>query len=216
MKGQPVILLIAHVKGGSGKSTVAVNMAAELQARGQDLVIVEADPTVRTTSNWALVRESSGQKPVKVIRETGDLRTTLEELERIHGTVLVDLPGKDSTEMRTAMVAAGALLIPMQPTQPDMDTVAPMVEILTRARTFNPGLRALGVLNRVSTNVFSSQVADAREYMKDWPEIRMLEARLHERSSYQTAMDRGLGVVETRDRKARTEIQTLTTEATAW
>lgn len=211
-----MIIVIAHVKGGSGKSTVAVNLAAEIQARGADVVIVEADPTVRTTSNWAQVRAGSAQKPLTVFREVGDLRTRLEALERVHGTVLVDLPGKDSPEMRTAMIAAHRLLVPMQPTQADLDTTEALVRILARAWQFNSGLEAIGVLNRVSTNVFSAQLKDAREYLKDWPEIRLLSTHLHERAVYQTAMDRGLSVVELKDRKARNEIQQLTTEVLNW
>ena len=70
-----MLIVIGHHKGGVGKSTLTVNLAAELQRRGQRVCIVEADPTVHTTSNWAADRAEAGREPIRTERITGNLYT---------------------------------------------------------------------------------------------------------------------------------------------
>lgn len=207
-----MIILMAHQKGGVGKSTVTVNLAAELQARGRAVIIVEADPSVFTSSNWAKDREDNGHPPIQAVQRTGNLRTTLLDLDNRYDDVLVDAPGKDSREMRTAMTAAHVVVVPIQPTQPDLDSTEGLATIISAALDFNPTLKALAVLNRVPTDVFSKGAAEARTYLRDFPELRLATVRLHERRAYQSSLAEGLGVVEMKDSKARAEIQLLTEE----
>lgn len=211
-----MIILIAHQKGGVGKSTITVNLAAELQARGLDAIIVEADPTVHTASKWAADRLEAGRRPIQTMQKTGNLHAALVDLDGRYDHVLVDAAGKDSREMRTAMTAAHLVLTPMQATQPDLDAAEHLVETLTEARDFNPGMKVLAVLNRVSTNVFSKSADEAREYLAAFPELALAETRLHERLAYQSSLAEGLGVVEMADRKAMAEIQLLTQEVLSW
>lgn len=210
-----MIILIAHQKGGVGKSTITVNLAAELQARGRSVIIVEADPSVYTSSNWAKDREENGHPPIAAVQRTGNLRTTLIDLDNRYDDVLVDVPGKDSQEMRTAMTAAHIVVAPIQPTQPDLDSTEGLVTIIAAAQDFNPELRALAVLNRVPNDVFSRGAADAATYLRDYPELRLAGVQLHERRAYQSSLAEGLGVVEMKDSKARAEMQLLTEEVVA-
>lgn len=211
-----MIILIAHQKGGVGKSTVAVNVAVELSSRGKDVIIVEADPSVHTSSNWARDREEAGYSPIQTVQKTGNLRSTLIDLDQKYDVVIVDTPGKDSSEMRTAMTAADVLLVPIQPTQPDLDTTQGLVVTINQAKDFNPELKALAVLNRVPTHALSDAVKEARAYLSEFPELRVAETRLHERKAYQSSLSEGLGVVEMKDAKAKTEIEKLTEEVLAW
>jgi chromosome partitioning protein len=211
-----VIILVAHQKGGVGKSTIAVNIAVEFNSQGKSVIIVEADPTVKTSSTWAKDREDGGHSPITTVRQTGNLRGTLLDLADKYDVVIVDAPGKDSSEMRTAMTAADLMLIPIPPSQPDLDTTESLVVTINQARDFNPDLKALAVLNRVPTNVFSDSDAEARTYLADFPELRIANTRLHERKVYQTSVSEGLGVVEMKDSKAKREIQLLTEEVLAW
>jgi chromosome partitioning protein len=211
-----VIILVGHQKGGVGKSTIAVNIAVEFTARGSDVIVVEADPSIFTSSNWAKDREDAGYSPIQTVQKTGNLRATLLDLAKKYDVVIVDAPGKDSSEMRTAMTAADMVLVPIQPTQPDLDATQGLVVTINQAKDFNPELKALAVLNRVSTNVFSDSVAEAQSYLSDFPELRIATTHLYERKAYQTSLSGGLGVVEMKDSKARAEIQLLTAEVLAW
>lgn len=211
-----MILLIAHHKGGVGKSTIAVNLAVEFQRRDMDPFILEADPTVHTSTNWARDREEAGGVPVQTLQKTGNLRQTLTDLGDRYGVVIVDAPGKDSREMRTAMTTADMLLAPIEPTQPALDVTEQLAKVIEEARDLNPELKVLAVLNRVPTNTFSKAADQAKQYLAEFPEIRLASVRLHERNAYKEALAEGLGVVEMRDSKAKNEIQRLAEEILAW
>lgn len=211
-----MILLIAHVKGGVGKSMTTVNLAAALQHAGRDVMILEADPTVHTSANWARDRAEAGRKPITCIHQTGNLYSVLKDMDKRYDVVLVDSAGKDSKEMRTAMTAAHVMVSPMEPVQTDLDTVATLVETIEQARDFNPELRVLGFLNRASTHTFATDVKEARAYLEDYPELPMADTVLHDRKAFKACMDDGWGVVEMSDRKAKAEIQLLTQEVMGW
>lgn len=210
------IILFGHLKGGVGKSTILVNIATELQRLGKDVVIVEADPSVHTASNWARDREEAGHQRIQCVQKLGNLRSTLLDLAERYDFVLVDAAGKDSKEMRTAMTAARIIVVPMQPSQADMDSTEDLVTTIEEARDFNPELKAMGVFNRASTNNFSTDVTEGHAYMVAYPEVPMAQTTLHERKSYKTCLEDGRGVVEMKDGKARAEIQLLAQEVLKW
>ena len=89
-------------------------------------------------------------------------------------------------------------------------------QTIEEARDLNPELKVLAVLNRVPTNTFSKAADQAKQYLAEFPEIRLASARLHERNAYKEALAEGLGVVEMRDSKAKNEIQRLAEEILAW
>jgi chromosome partitioning protein len=211
-----MLILVGHQKGGVGKSTITVNLAAELQRRGSDVCIVEADPTVRTASTWAQDREEAGGAPIQTVRLDGNLRASLLDLGTRFDIVLVDAAGKDSKELRTAMTACDLLLAPLQPSQPDLDTTKQLMETVSAAKDFNESLKVMGVLNRVATNVFSREEAEARAYLKAFPDMPLAKTVLHERLVYRSSLGEGRGVVEMKDPKAKAEIQLLTEEALSW
>lgn len=207
-----MIILIAHQKGGVGKSMLAVNLAAEAQRRGGTVLIVEADPTIHTARIWAETREESGHPPIACEVLRGIIHTDLQNLAKAFDYVVVDVAGKDSRELRSAMTVSDILVAPMQPFQPDMDAALTLVETMSGGQDLNPGLRVLSVLTRVPTNAFNSEARQAMEYMEDYPELPVASVRIHERKTYRTALEQGLGAVETKDGKAKGEIQNLMIE----
>lgn len=96
-----MIITIGSHKGGTGKSTLSTNLAAAYQAQGQRVIVIEADPSVSTTSTWAARREEHDElKPVTVLRKTGRLASTLRDLQQAYDVIIVDTAGKDSVELR--------------------------------------------------------------------------------------------------------------------
>lgn len=207
-----MIILVGSEKGGVGKSTATVNIAAELQRQGRSVLLVEADQTVKTVSNWSNDRDDAGLPSISCVRKEGNLRSTLLDLDGKYSVVVVDVAGRDSKEMRTAMTAAHILISPLQPSQADLDTVESFVETIGEAKSFNPELRVLGFLNRASTNSMATDVEEARDYMKQFPEIPLAQTSFHERKAYKTCLEEGRGVVEMKDSKAAAEVQLLTQE----
>jgi chromosome partitioning protein len=211
-----MLILLGHLKGGVGKSTITVNLAAELQRRGRRVCIVEADPTVHTSANWAADRVEAGGAPIRIEQVKGNLYTRLMNLDSEHDVVLVDAAGKDSKEMRTAMTACDLLMAPLLPSQPDLDTSPAILETVKEARLMNPDLKLMGVLNRVSNHVWDDEEGEAREYMTKYPGMPLARSVLHDRKVFRKSMGDGKGAVETRDRKAKAEVQLLLDEALSW
>lgn len=209
-----MILLFGHHKGGVGKSTLAVNVAAELQRQGKDVILVEADPNVHTVTNWAQYREEGGHPPIQAVQRGGMIRASLLDLDKRYDFVVVDAPGKDSKEMRSAMTAANVFVMPLRPSQADLDTTGGVAENLKEALDVNPDLRAFAVINAAPTNVFSSATQEARDYLAYYPDLTPAKTVIHDRRVFSYSLSAGTGVVEMGDSKAKAEIQLLTQEIT--
>jgi chromosome partitioning protein len=207
-----VIILIAHQKGGVGKSTLAVNLAAEAQRRGGDVLIAEADPTIPSARLWAHTRQRTDAKDITCARLEGSIANQLVDLGRRYEWVVVDVAGKDSRELRSAMTAADVMVTPILPSQVDVDSSKILSETIVDAREFNPGLKVVAVLNRCSTQWNDTEADESAEYMKDYPELPLASVRIHDRKAYRTCQEKGLGVVEMKDPKAKAEIQLLMNE----
>jgi chromosome partitioning protein len=207
-----MIILIGSQKGGCGKSTTAVNMSAELAGRGHDVVLVDADRQC-TSANWAMDRvENPVLAKVHCIQKYENIRDTLLDLDQRYEYVIVDAAGRDSRELRTGMTAAHILIVPFRPSQPDLDTLPNMQEIIIQAKDLNPDLKVYGLITMAPTNPIIHEEADARECLIDYPEIKLLATMIRDRKVYRDAMSDGLSVVEMDNPKAKAEIKKLIEE----
>lgn len=207
-----MIVLIGSQKGGCGKSTTAVNICADLAIKGHDVVLVDADRQC-TSANWAMDRSANESLPVvHCIQKYENIRDTLLDLDQRYEYVIVDAAGRDSRELRTGMTAAHILLVPFRPSQPDLDTLPNLQEIITQAKDLNPDLVVRGLITMAPTNPVVHEAEEAREYLQDYPEIQLLSTIVRDRKVFRDAMSEGMGVVEMDNEKASQEIQSLMQE----
>jgi len=204
-----MIILIGSQKGGCGKSTTAVNISAELATRGHDVVLVDADRQC-TAANWAMDRaENKELAQVHCIQKYENIRDTLLDLDKRYEYVVVDAAGRDSRELRTGMTAANILIVPFRPSQPDLDTLPNMQEIIVQAKDLNLDLKVYGLITMAPTNPVISEEKDARDCLNDYPEIKLLDMIICDRKCYRDAMSDGLGVIEMNNPKAKLEMKKL-------
>lgn len=207
-----MIVLIGSQKGGCGKSTTAVNICAQLAKSGHDVVLVDADRQC-TSANWAMDRSANESLPVvHCIQKYENIRDTLLDLDQRYEHVIVDAAGRDSRELRTGMTAAHTLLVPFRPSQPDLDTLPNLQEIITQAKDLNPDLIVRGLITMAPTNPVVHETEEAREYLQDYPEIQLLSTIVRDRKIFRDAMSEGMGVVEMDNEKAAQEILSLIKE----
>jgi chromosome partitioning protein len=210
-----MIILVGSQKGGAGKSTIAINLAAELARKGEDVVLVDAD-VQRSAARWHADREAATVRPsIACVEKLGNIRETLLDLDQRYGHVVVDVAGKDSKEMRTGMTAAHKMVVTVRPSQMDLDTLALMTELVEQSIEFNPDLDVRSLLTQVPTNPGVTERTDAGEYLSDYPALPPLQTVIYERKAYRDVISEGLGVVEWNNPKARAEIQEFTAELMA-
>lgn len=119
-------------KGGTGKSTLALNLAVTAQFFGERVVVVDLDPQ-GTAGSWHKTRKS--ETPVLIEHtEVGSLDDTLRRLATGGFTLaLIDTPGTDSPVTHGAMRAADLCLVPVRPSEADVRATMPTVRALSAA-----------------------------------------------------------------------------------
>lgn len=207
-----MIILIGSQKGGSGKSTVAVNLATEYARQGKDVCLVDADRQ-RSAARWHADREEQGHQPaIACVEKLDNIHQTLGDLGGRYDVVIVDVAGHDSKEMRTGMTAADLLVVVTRPSQFDLDTLGHMSDVIGQAKDFNPTLDVRGLISQAPSNPAVTERTDAKEFLADYPVIQPLETVIHERKAYRDVVGEGLGVVEWTNSKAKAEMQVLAVE----
>lgn len=213
------VITIGQHKGGVGKSTIAVNMAAELKRQGVDVLLVDADPRVKTSSRWQSYRQEHDKLAEIPCHElTGRIHKNLADAASRYEAVIVDVAGRDSVELSTALLASDLMLIPARPSQADIDPVVAdggVLDTIDSAQGLNPELKAALVFNDVSTNPNDKQEPAFRHELSK-VDLLLAETRLHHRNVWGASLETGLGVVELGNAKAKAEIQLLTKEVFSW
>lgn len=211
-----MIILIGSQKGGCGKSTIAANICAELARQGKDVILVDADRQ-GTASNWISDRnQNTYLTKIHSIQKFDNIHETLSDLSKRYEYVVVDSAGRDSRELRTGMSAADVLIVPFRPSQPDLDTLPALQDIITMALDLNPKLRVKALLTMAPTNPIVNETQDAKIYLTDYPVLQLMNTIIRDRKIYRDCMSEGKGVVEMDNGKARGEIQCLVQEIVKW
>jgi chromosome partitioning protein len=207
-----MILLLGGEKGGTGKSTIATNLAAWLAVNGSDVILVDTD-VQRTAANWVDRRNLlPGAPAVHCTERRGNVFHALRDLAKRYEQVIVDAGGRDSEELRTALVAAHKVYVPLRASQPDLETSLHMNELVTLARGMNPVLEAQVLIALAPTNPSIKETADAQELLRELSALVPSGVIISERKAYRDAMTEGRGVCELDNDKARAEIAALAGE----
>jgi chromosome partitioning protein len=183
-------IALANQKGGTGKTTLAVNLAAGLQRRGPTLLL-DADPQ-GSASHWVRVGSAAGDlAPVqRVVAE--EVRTKIGQAAQHHRYVLVDCPPHlESGVLREVMQAVDLLLVPVQPSPPDLWASVDMIAAVQEARRGNARLKAYLVLNQLDRrNALSRAMHQALAEF----EVPVLNSGLARRAAYRNAALEGSSV----------------------
>ncbi len=207
------ITVFGGEKGGTGKTTLATNIAAMLAGHGKDVLLIDTDRQ-GTASLWATVRdEEELECRVSCVQKFGKgLPAQIRDLAERYDEIIIDAGGRDSLELRYAIGVADKVYIPVQPFQFDIWTIRQMDNLVEMARGLNAGLEANLVLNRVSTNPMVHEDRDTRDFIsqENFQNLQLLQPMIRDRISFRKAARDGLSVVEFgQDRKAMVEIQEL-------
>ncbi len=126
-------IAVTQRKGGVGKTTIAVSIAAELHQRGADVVLIDADP-LRSACQWAAL--GGLRFPVQELtfssrRPVADWAAAV---RRIHNEVVViDTPPSDDS-LAASIALADVAVIPVLPSGLDLEATNRTLEIVSAVR----------------------------------------------------------------------------------
>lgn len=187
-----MIISLASLKGGSGKTTLSVHLAAAIAAGGRRrVVLIDADPQ-GSASDWSAAREDSPPFPViGMARNT--LHRDLEPIAADYEHIVIDTPPRVSALARSALLASDLVLVPVQPSSYDVWAAAETVQLISEAQGFKPELRGAFIVNRkIPNTVIGRDVVDA---LADY-ELPMMPTAVAQRVAYAES-SAGYTVLET-------------------
>ena len=213
-----MIICVGGQKGGTGKSTTAVCLAAWLAGQGRDVLLVDANATQGTASNWAERRAANGFLPkVTCVEKTGNIYETVRDLATKYDEVIIDSGGQDSKELRTALPTAHLLLTPTRPSQADIETLVYVADLVDKAKDFNPSLEAWVLITNAPPNPAVKLVDEARELLEELnATFSVCSTVIYNRKAYIDALTAGKGGHEINNPKAAAEIESLGREIMKW
>lgn len=213
-----MIILIGGEKGGTGKTTLATNLAAMRALTGRDVLLIDTDPQ-GSANYWAQSRDEENITPrVACVQKFGKgLAAEVKDLATRYQDIIIDAGGRDSIELRSALVAAEKAYVPIQPSQFDIWTLDQMDTLVETAKGFNPDLQATVVISRSSTNPSVHESDDTGKLLDDFDNLSLSDVIIRDRIAYRKAAKDGQAVVELKpkDPKAVSEMETLYNEVFA-
>jgi len=193
-----MITVIANLKGGSGKSTVAFNLAIWLATQGRDVIGYDLDPQC-TFSDLGMLRKEIGIKPALKIHS---VRAVLKDQLMAHRDceVLIDVGAANMAAMKEAMTSADRILVPVPPSQADVWATQRFLHIIgpdMEAVRLNGNQRTIAFINRADTNKSIRETHETEEALRMLPGIDIvLPQRLRMRTSFRRSLSEGLAVFE--------------------
>ncbi len=183
------ILAIGGQKGGTGKSTVAVNLAAYWHASGRKVLLVDADPQ-GTTTTWSDVALEINRPCPVTIAATDTLRRDLPDLAQSYDVAVVDLPGRGGKRQAAALMVCDLAVLVYGPGTPDVWSLEATAETIAEAREVRPEIDARVLLNKVAQTVESRE---ARALMATTG-LTLLTSELGQRVAFSQSLAAGQGV----------------------
>lgn len=190
-----MILLIANSKGGVCKTSLATSILAEL-AKTKAVIGVDLDSANMTASEiWSKNRtEQQG----KFYFLSGDIRAELESAQKDYDEVVIDAGGYDNKELRTAMLLADVVLIPLKVgANSNIDGFRNTVDLQVEANaTREKPAKIYGVITAAPHIGSTPELNRAIQEIVTEPEAETLPVTIGDRTWYGRALDASLGLTE--------------------
>lgn len=204
-----MILAVGNVKGGVGKTTLAVNLAIAQARSGRDVLLVDGDEQGTAVAFTELRSEQKNGNPgyTVVSLHGAAIRTQVRQLAPKYADIVIDVGGRDTGSLRAALTVANMVLIPVQPRSFDLWGVDQTADLIKEAREINEDLRAVSVINAADPQGKDNEAA--AQALREIEGIELAPGFIVRRKAFPNAAAAGLSVLEYDDPKAIEEFSQL-------
>lgn len=199
------VISVLNQKGGVGKTTLSINLAAALKAAGYSVLLVDADPQ-GSSMDWAAAREAEPLFSV-VSCAKPTIHKTVADIGAGKDFVIIDGAPRVTDLARSCIMASALVLIPVQPSPYDIWASQEIVDLIKEAAVYKPELQAAFIINRKIPNTAIGR--DVEGALAEF-ELPVIETTIGQRVIFAESAAGGISVME-QDAKspAAKEITTL-------
>lgn len=196
-----MIIVFASGKGGTTKTTNAVQMAYSSAAKGRKVLLVDMDKQASAIL-WLEQRTKNAPEAVKIhgMAQLGKgAADRVKDFVADYDDIVIDTRGAEALnrEMREALLIADKVITPIKPSLFDSATMFDMAEAIDGAQALNPGLKAFMLLADCSTHPLNTKASTIRDELADLPAYSgFLQTEIPHREVYSLVAERGQSVVE--------------------
>lgn len=201
-----MIVVVGGIKGGTGKTTIATNLATHNLQRSCSTLIIDADEQ-GSACDWSNQRPDEIAIPTTIMKG-GKIHREIQSFKDKYDRIIVDVGGRDTITQRSALTVADTFLIPFKPRSFDIWTLGAIRNMIDEVLTINPKLKCYYVINQGDSR--GSDNTSAIQILSEFPSLLFTTVIGH-RKIFADAASEGKGINEMpkKDDKATSEIETL-------
>lgn len=202
---------VLNPKGGAGKTTLCTNLARALQLDGAAVLVIDSDPQ-GTARDWYASQGADGPGPEVIGMDAGAIGRGLGRVGQGYDFVFIDGAAKiEGRESAGVVKACDAIVIPVQPSPPDIWGARDLVDVITARQEIADGKPAAAMV--ISRQIAGTKLADGVADVLAVFGLPIFGARTSQRIAYAEAFVSGLSVLDTEpDGRAAEEILAIKNE----
>ena len=141
-----MVIAVVSAKGGTGKSTITLNLGGALSSAEHRVLVVDADPQ-GSIAQWA--RKSRQKEPAILVEPSPVIHKKIKKLYENYDYVFFDSPPTFRKRMRTVIRLADRLIIPVAPGLADYWSTKKLLEMYFEEKEKRPKLNARLLISRI-------------------------------------------------------------------
>lgn len=189
------IFVVTSPKQDSGKSTLAMNLTEYLRLQARTLYIDTDDD--KQNFEWvALHRTGFGFEHISLKDHPDELMRRVEQVKTQYDDIVIDIAGHDSYALRSVLMRADKLIIPMSAEAEEQEMYTEMLQLAISVAQFNTQLKVYEILMRVPQQIEITQIEANQNFLKAIPGAHFLNTIIYKDEAFDDAKNLGCSIWE--------------------